>query len=25
MFLGLVLLRTNGIARSFWMFDDQIR
>jgi hypothetical protein len=25
MFLGLTLLRTDGITRSFWMFDDQLR
>ena len=25
MFVGLTLLRTDGISRSFWMFDDQIR
>jgi len=25
MFVGLTLLRTDDISRSFWMFDDQIR
>ena len=25
LFVGLTLLRTHGITRSFWMFDDQIR
>lgn len=24
-FIGLTLLRTDGITRSFWMFDDQLR